>query len=503
MKTLFFLICIVISFNCFSQNRSNIWYIGAFNSDPQMRKIGIDFSTGIADTFVFPRELSFFITDASICDTNGNMLLYTNGIWIANQHDEHMLNSTDFNPGYSTDYYGDDGLGWSQAAIILPKPGSSDHYLIFHVTGEEITKNGNYDVQPLHFSASEVDMNLDSGLGGVMPDKKNIHVIEDTVSQGRITACKHANGRDWWVITHKYYSDVYYKILVTPDTMLVTQQVIGGVFKSNDIDGMAVFSPDGLQYAHLNHYDTLEIYQFDRCTGDLSNTRTLILPTAGIGFSEWTLGCSFSPNSRFLYVNTYTAVYQFDTWADSVQASMVKVADWDSSYLPVATWFFMEQLAPDNKIYIATYNGIFYMHVINSPDSLGVACDVQQHGVKLPYPYGANDCVPNFPNYDLGALEGSACDTLLNSVNTTSSNEFKFQLAPNPASDWLNVIYTSKEDALFELSDLYGRKIQSLNLFHYFKNRLLDVSDLPAGIYLGTVMQHGKRIRREKVMVAH
>src|SRR4030095_3575322 len=98
-------------------------------------------------------------------------------------------------------------------------------------------------------------------------DKNNIHIIEDTITQGRLTACKHANGRDWWVITHKFYSDIYYKVLVQPDTTIVISQAIGPIETSNDILGMAKFSADGNKYCFLNNDLTLDLLDFDRCTG--------------------------------------------------------------------------------------------------------------------------------------------------------------------------------------------------------------------------------------------
>jgi PKD repeat protein len=67
-------------------------------------------------------------------------------------------------------------------------------------------------------------------------------------------------------------------------------------------------------------------------------------------------------------------------------------------------------LAPDGKIYINSNNRCSYLHVINEPDSLGLACEVCQHCVDLPSVNAFS--MPNFPNYRLGHLEGSPCDTL-------------------------------------------------------------------------------------------
>ncbi|MBK6640365.1 MAG: hypothetical protein IPG39_03600 [Bacteroidetes bacterium] len=80
----------------------------------------------------------------------------------------------------------------------------------------------------------------------------------DTLTRGRLTTCKHANGRDWWLISHKYRSNIYYKFLITPDTILgpYTQQI--GIVTSNyDGFGSARFSPDGSKYVWMENRDTL------------------------------------------------------------------------------------------------------------------------------------------------------------------------------------------------------------------------------------------------------
>ncbi len=101
--------------------------------------------------------------------------------------------------------------------------------------------NGSNFTQPLHLNLSEIDMDGDNGLGEMMLNKKNLLIVEDTLIQGRITACKHANGRDWWIVAHRYHSDLYYKILLSPESIEVTHQNIGSIFNSSDIYGMAVF----------------------------------------------------------------------------------------------------------------------------------------------------------------------------------------------------------------------------------------------------------------------
>ena len=106
----------------------------------------------------------------------------------------------------------------------------------------------------------------------------------------------------------------------------------------------------------------------------------------------------FSPNSRYLYVSSVEDVYQYDTEAPDIEASMVHIAEWDGFYSPgppFATLFDIGQLAPDGKVYIATGNSSLHLHVINDPDQPGVACAFVQHQLELPTYY--TNSLPNHP----------------------------------------------------------------------------------------------------------
>ncbi len=200
------------------------------------------------------------------------------------------------------------------------------------------------DYQPLHLSYSEINMEQDSGLGGMVI--KNQFLIEDTLIEGFLTATKHANGRDWWVFSHEYQNSKFYSWLLTPDSTYGPFIQAIGVDINYDAIGQAKFSPDGSKYAIVNHYqNTVQIFDFDRCTGLLSNA----LVDSNFTDLDWLRGCSFSPNGRFLYVNDASELFQYDTWAADVITSRVKIADWDGSYDPLATWFEFNQLGPDNK----------------------------------------------------------------------------------------------------------------------------------------------------------
>ncbi|MBK8845439.1 MAG: hypothetical protein IPO27_02330 [Bacteroidetes bacterium] len=97
---------------------------------------------------------------------------------------------------------------------------------------------------------------------------------------------------------------------------------------------------------------------------------------------------------------------------------------------PAMNTFYMQLLAADNKLYVITQAYYKAMNVINQPDSLGLACDVQQHGLPL-LKLNQRSC-PNWANYDLGPVLGSVCDSLGLGVTPTAVLQ-DLRISPNPA----------------------------------------------------------------------
>jgi hypothetical protein len=486
-------------FNTYSQNRTNVWELSyKFGSAP---KCEMRYENSIMDTASVYRVMSFTNTNTSICDTNGNLILYTNGLTVGNRNYDTLMNAVNFNPGGETLAAEPIGLGSCQSVLILPDPGSVNRYYLFHVSGEGFIADSTYQVQPFHLSYSVIDMTLDGGLGGIVDTLKNMYVVVDTLLHGGLTAVKHANGRDWWVIAHNFYRDKYYKLLLTPNGIQdVYEQTIGSDLMY-DVYVQATFSADGSKYCITNHYGWFDYMQFDRCTGEFSDPITV--------YSEDSLGlygCSFSPNNRFLYVSSRYNIYQYDTWSTSMVADVIHVAQWDSFKSPISNidvLFFMHQYAPDGKTYISPWSGVEYLNVINSPDSFGLACNFSPHSYRLSN-NGYSFNIPSFPNYDLESLQGSLCDTLTDLGNGIPSNgNSSFSIYPNPTTDWLNIVYKNNGDAFFEMFDVSGKRMAATSLYQYFKNRLIDVSDFTAGVYLVTVTQNGKLLWSEKVVIQH
>ena len=450
----------------------------------------IKIDTANFSIFGLSRKMIFFDAQANISNEMGDILFYTNGCWIANALEDTMQNGAGLNPDPVVTQVctPPSALPLPQANIILPFPGDSTKYVLFH-HGASQADPFSY---PLVFYYSVIDMSLNNGLGAVI--QKNQILIQDGLNRG-ISACKHANGRDWWVVILKHTSDTIYKVLLTDQGISnVSTQSLGTFHGRNE--GQRSFSPDGKKFAYRyisgtvgNVLEEVRLFDFDRCSGTFSNPK----------IASWTsaygsLGLAFSSNSKYLYtVSNFDTLYQINTDTSNIQASMQVVAINDyfiSPVLPHRTSFFTMYLAANGKITISSGGGVVDLGYINYPDSAGLACDVQQHALPMPcFVVGPH---VNHPNYYLG------CDTTCGpcfvvGINEPGKHDFKFSLSPNPSSGAVKIIYQlpQNKSGVFDLYDITGKKVFTYTLPPWSTLQHFDLSFLSNGMYHAVITSDG------------
>jgi len=315
-----------------------------------------------------------------------------------------------------------------QEMAIVPNPGNEKQFYLFS-GGVTLTTNPG-------FYWSLVDLTYNGGLGRVV--QKNVQLQNFPVNDG-LAAVKHGNGRDWWVIHKRYvpsgYSDEVYVYLVDPSGInQMPVKHIGRLSQTNTL--RLKFSPSGTKLISTDSNQYLELFDFDRCTGLLSNPRFVhqrqVTTLNGLFWSS-----EFSPDETKLYLTTIpygnndsiSCLIQFDLEAPDIEASMDTLQVFPQ---PFVCGFV--KLAPDSQIYLTHmtaendcdffylycdttyYPEIMNLSVIHQPNELGALCDFRPYSFYLGG-HRSYHGLPNNPNYELGPLAGSVCDTLITSVS--------------------------------------------------------------------------------------
>ena len=361
--------------NC---KHANIWYFGD--------SLGLDFNSG-QPVVLTDGALSTDEGCASMTDENGNLLFYTDGVTVWNKNHAAIPNGTGLKGHFTT----------TQSALIVPRPGNSNTYFVFTL------EPGPYAsaTQRLHYSL--VDMALDGGNGDIVPGTKNTFVTDSLTE--KLTGVKHCNGDDVWVITHRLYSDAYEALLVTSQG-LNTLPVVSHTGTPHQ--GTSVFfgittgigylkaSIDGsrLAVAILDTL-TLEVLDFDKATGIVSNPITLPLDSCQV------YGVEFSADGSKLYVGginlsdftDFSRIYQFDLNAGSAldianSATLIGTSGFPSGVSAL-------QMGPNGKIYVTRKFGTNYLGVINTPNASGLACNYIDQAIY----FGNDSVLSGLPNF--------------------------------------------------------------------------------------------------------
>jgi hypothetical protein len=444
MKNFPFFILVFLSGGFLSAQKLDYVWVTGNQNNPSDATLGgglLDFKVSPPQTSYHYRPHNLYVTNSSICDSSGNLLFYTNGCVIAGADDEILENGDDINPGnahtlwcetYNYGYSGGPGN-----SIILPVPDSINQFFLFHKRFM-FTNSGGVNIDKLYYT--KVDMNQNSGKGKVV--EKNKVILSDTLARGEIIAVKHANGKDWWVVTPLRNSNQFYILKFTSHGIVDTFKQTIGILPNSQGEGLGqtVFSPDGSKLYRTYRYNPVMVYSFDRETGTFTQFDTISFHYGDQLVGE--IGCAISPSGRFLYLGCRNFLYQLDTWASDISNSQIAVAEWDGFTTPFPTLFYQLQLAPDCKIYGLAGGDTRYYHVIHSPDEPGLSCNVEQRGVKFQTPTGAS--MPSFPNYRLGPINnpGVPCTATVSvSQPVLPIPDKRVWVFPNPAKDLLSIDY--------------------------------------------------------------
>jgi hypothetical protein len=484
-----------------AQNENSIWIFGD--------SAGIDFSN-MSGPVPYFSVMDGRGSCVSISDSSGNLILYSytsakNGDWSTA-----ILNSLHDSVSGADSIT---GAGWYNELALIPLPDSDSLFYLFSVGLDEPNNNG------LFYTL--IDMNQNGGAGQVV--LQNIQ-LDSKKRADCLQAVKHGDGRDWWIISKLSnnsgsFKNRFYVYLVTP--FGISDSVSYFFNNATDFDTQnIVFNSDGSQFIQQNIRGFMCEYDFDRCTGIISNPK-VIYPEQTGSFNRYFWDGAYSPNDSLFYCSTIgyiigTAAFllQFNLQDTNIALSCDTL---DTFYNPIGTG--SVRLAPDKKIYFSRAyecpgifcfpypDSVYNIHnmnlsVINHPDSLGAACDYQPFsfylGGKRTY-YG----LPNNPNYNLGPLAGSPCDTLtgVETMNAHSGATLFLTYAGTWEKLYVNAQGLKGSRCQLQIVDMNGREVfGARETTHppYFTHTV-HVASFASGLYVVSLVTEKESLRKKFV----
>jgi hypothetical protein len=477
-----------------AQYLHNKWLWGEFGTPPPpFGGSKMVFNNSTRTISLDPRNLWINGTFSGLSDTDESWFIYSNGAAICNKNHDTLVNGSDLGPG--AEPISIQGLKGIAQVIFFPGDTINQRHYLFHQNTQLTLPGHPAGNQPssLQLYYTVINPTGNGGQGEVI--SKNNLIINDTLENGNVLAVRHANGRDWWVVVKKFYVDLFYAILVTPDS------VYAPISYSSQapiaiVGGQACFSPNGEYYASFS--SNLRVFDFDRCNGVASNYRGKFISAILAG------GLSFSPNSRFLYISKTDTLWQFDMQAPDVLSSQTFIAKYDGfvdSISGTGTIFWTHWLAPDGKIYIISTQLNRRVHIINNPDMPGQACDFQQHAIQLPT-YIQGYTIPTPINLALYHNPDSPCDTLgVGSPKLQNTNSV-LKITPNPSDGIFSIEYIPQRvSGMLYVYDIAGTEVYREYVSPYTSIKNLALSEkLNNGMY-AVCLVFGNNTLTQKIII--
>ncbi len=346
------LACCITGRGALAQKQANIWYFGNTRS-------GLDFNQTPPHVL---RDGAMVASEgvASMADSTGSLLFYTNGENVWNQEHRVMANGTGL----------DGHISARQGTVIVPQPGSKNRYFIFTSDAFE-----NKFAKGLRYSV--VDMARQGGRGEVVTKNVLLHSLaEENLTASGACGCSDSD-RYWLAADRQDRPGLLYAYRV--DAAGVNPQPVESFLPGVTNITYLKFSPSGdrLAFTGLTNKDAsvIGLADFNATTGRFSNLK--LVP---VGNKDYHRAVEFSGDGKLLYFTTWSSpqLTQYDlsqTSAEEMARTAVPLVQHPLYNLH------SPQLASDGKIYISTFegqSGQTSMAVIEHPNLRGQACLFRQ-----------------------------------------------------------------------------------------------------------------------------
>ena len=385
---------------------------------------GLDFNGG-APLATSGHPISTWEGCASISNSNGDLLFYTDGvkIWDANGVSRYsQLKGSDSS---------------SQSSIIVKEPGNAHRYYVLTMDGSSSSTSSHN-----HFHGAVVDtisgtINT-AWAGGSLESFVSTLPVQGLSPAERITALQHANCKDLWIITVVQKSDEM-KAEFGSGIFRIYKITSNGItwtgdypFKSivSDI-GMVKVDKTGKRIAiTAGGNRRVYFFNFNSATGvpDVSS-QVVVNPPTDIIREGISYGIEFSPNSQLVYysiINKSKKNYLLQI--DLTQNPMSPLVLREYSNQIGLYQLGAVQLGPDGVIYIAKEKKTTLAAILN-PNTPGPGCNLVNNHIQLTggaySELGLPNLLPNPCAKEPGGDCDCACDTCNEDVDAQNTELIK------------------------------------------------------------------------------
>lgn len=379
----------------YAQKEANNWFFG----DGQWLSF-------YGDTLaMIPNKLSLVADEAVVSMSNpitGEFQFYFDGttVWSA-KSEALMKNGSGLKSGKSS----------SMGGLSFPFMSNPRKFFLFTapcLTGEQqLFTNGMY--------VNEIDMSKDAGKGEVILKNQilNAYVLE------KITGTLTCDGKGYWVVVHDKEDAVFYSYKIINDVLepipVISRvgQIPIGHQKTTYILGQMKMSPDGSKLAMSDGDRGVELFRFNRKTGQLSDPILIPAPNSPYNPTNFPVmySVSFSPDSKLLYIfgestrSRVYRIYQYDVSKydrGRILSSQFVTQEISKGDLLISAL----SLAPDGKLYFhtttdsvdsVTKDPLRFIHCINKPNVKGAGCQLALRVLRIS-PYNCRG-LPNYGDY--------------------------------------------------------------------------------------------------------
>lgn len=359
-KIWIFIFSLSISIQTLGQKENNVWTFS--------KNLGLDFNSGAP--VIISTKIESVESCASVCDSSGNLLFYSDGLKIYDRLHNVMPNGGDLK--------GAAFKSATQGVAISPIPNEPGRYFIF--TLDQIEPPGG--TGELRYSL--VDMTLNVGKGDVVPGFKNKLLGKD-MSEKMVLA---AACNKFWLITHDQFTPTFFAwpISSSSSTPVPVSSITPGLSGARYVMGEMKMSKDFRHLYMVNMNGYLERFSFNLRTGHFGDY-------LNIDSTNNVYGIEISASNKMVYVGDLRGdIYQYNlTLLPNV--SLVK-----ASKNKIANGIGLRR-GPDDKIYVNQSNP-GEISRINNPEYYGAACNFEinvpslSHTSKFGYLQFGNSSVP-------------------------------------------------------------------------------------------------------------